>query len=310
MAVDLSSTHTTGAAPAGPEESFPVSTPSLRQTLGEIWRSRTLFWHLSILGIRRMFRGTFLGPMWLFIHVLMDLGSKTFVFGSVLGVAAPNDVPYIVFLLSGMIAWRLFQQTLTLGVKGFLRFSKLGRTFYFPLPLVPVGSAAQALVDMFVYLAAIGVALTYYGVTRHVVYLADGAQLLLAPYGLFLSLLFAWGLCFWLAPLNYRARDIRFVLRYGIGFWLYVTPVVYPLDRLHGVTLWIAKLNPMAPIVEMTKFGLTGTGRIGVNFALWGTAAALTSFFSGLWFLNRFGSVLLSRQVGVYSEDDDEDEET
>jgi hypothetical protein len=59
----------------------------------------------------------------------------------------------------------------------------------------------------------------------------------------------------------------------------------------------------------MSKFGLTGTGRIGLNFVLWGTAAALISFCSGLWFLNRYGTALLSRQAGIYSDSDDDEEE-
>jgi lipopolysaccharide transport system permease protein len=125
-----------------------------------------------------------------------------------------------------------------------------------------------------------------------------------------LCLLFGWGLSMLLAPINYRKRDVRLVLKYGLQFWMYVTPVVYPLENLHGMVLLVAKLNPLAPMVEMIKFGLIGGGNIGVHFVLYAIGAATGTFFAGLLVVNRYGPSVLARPLlddGIADDDDDDD---
>lgn len=256
-----------------------------------------------------MFRLTLLGPLWLVIHVAMDLAGKTFIFGGVLNVQAPHEVPYIMFLLTGMLGWRLFQHTLTSGMKAFQRFRGIVRDLDFPLLIVPVAGAAQALVEFSLYLGVLLAGFAYYWIKAGNILFETGPQLLLAPLGLVGCLVLGWGLCFWLAPINYRARDVRFVLAYAIGFWLYLTPVVYPLSRLSGVPLLLAKLNPMAPLIEMIKFGLIGDGNIGYRFATYGLGVAVLTFASGLMFLNRVGPRVLREPAAVGSYDDEDEED-
>jgi lipopolysaccharide transport system permease protein len=256
-----------------------------------------------------MFRLTLLGPLWLIIHVAMDIAGKTFIFGSVLNVRTPNEVPYIMFLLTGMLGWRLFQHTLTSGIKAFQRFRAIVRDLDFPLLIVPIAGTAQALVEFALYLGVLMAGFAYYWIKADNILFETGPQLLLVPLGLAGCLVLGWGLCCWLAPINYRARDVRFVLSYAIGFWLYLTPVVYPLSRLSGFPLLLAKLNPMAPMIEMIKYGLIGAGNIGFRFAAYGLGMAALTFASGLIFLNRVGPRVLREPAAIGTDDDDEEEE-
>jgi lipopolysaccharide transport system permease protein len=175
-----------------------------------------------------------------------------------------------------------------------------------PLVLLPMGAGAGALLQFCIYLCVVLAALVYYAL-RGVSYWASGAQILFVPYGLVLCLLFAWGLSLILAPINYRVRDVHQVLRYVLQFWLYVTPVVYPLTNLHGTILLIAKLNPLAPMTEMIKYGLIGGGNIGVQFVAWGTGVAFATFALGIVVMNRIGHQTIARPL--ISIDDDEDDE-
>ena len=51
-----------------------------------------------------------LGPLWIFLNVGWSIAGKAFLFGSVLNVRTPNGVPYIIFMLTGMLGWSLFQR--------------------------------------------------------------------------------------------------------------------------------------------------------------------------------------------------------
>jgi lipopolysaccharide transport system permease protein len=275
------------------------------ETLRETWRERHLLWHFSVFAVRRSFYLTLLGPVWLFIHVGFDIGGKAFLFGGVLNVQTPGNIPYIVFLLTGMLGWTLFQQTMTFGVKSIQRYRRYAERFSFPLLILPIAAGAQALVQFCLYLGIVVVVLGYYA-ARGAVYYETGFRLLLVPAGLLLCLLFSWGLSCFLAPLNYRKRDVRLVLKYVLQFWLYLTPVVYPLQNLHGFILLLAKLNPLAPMVEMIKYGLIGGGNTGVRFIAWGTGCALCAFVGGLTFLNWYGPRALARPLMDEGDDDDD----
>lgn len=304
MTVGIQPLEKPALAPA-PYVALPYRRLTMRQSLVEAWRSRHLLVHLGTEAIRRTFNLTVLGPLWIVLHVVFDIGSKTFIFGGVLGVNTPNGIPYIIFLLTGMLGWTLFQQTLNFGVKGFQRYRRYAARLNMPLVLLPIACGAQALLQFVLYLGVVLAGLGYYAL-RGQTYYETGARLLFVPYGLILCLLFAWGLSLLLAPINYRKRDVRLVLRYVLQFWLYVTPVIYPLTRLHGVLLIVAKLNPVAPMTEMIKFGLIGGGNVGVHFVLWGTGAALASFLAGVFVMNRLGPRALARPLISDGDDDDD----
>jgi lipopolysaccharide transport system permease protein len=278
------------------------------RSLVDTWRERAVLWRFSVLAFQRMFKMTVLGPTWIVLHVVIDILGKTFLFGNVLSVDTPNGEPYVIFLLSGMLGWRLFQETFMLGIRSFQRYKKFTLAFDLPLPLVPIGGAAQGLLDGVAYFGAVLIAFGYFAIGGRI-YFEHGIRLVLVPVGLLFCLLFAWGLSFLLAPLNYRRRDVRLVLRYVIPLWLYVTPVVYPLRDLHGWLLAVAKLNPMAPNVEMIKYGLIGGGNIGVRFFCFAAISAIGTFVIGLVFLNRFGPGLVTRPVAVTLVDDNDDDE-
>lgn len=286
---------------------LPYRKLTLARSLAEGWQSRHLLVYLGGEAIRRMFYMTFLGPLWLVIHVAMDIGSKTFLFGSVLNVKTPNHIPYIIFLLTGLLGWTLFQQSLNFGVRSYQRYRRYHARLHMPLVLLPIAASAQALLQFVMYLAVVIAGLAYYAL-RGTVYFETSPRLLFAPLGLVLCLLFSWGISLILAPLNYHRRDVRLVMRYVLQFWLYVTPVVYPLGDLHGALLLAAKVNPLAPMTEMIKYGLIGGGSIGLQFALWGAGAAVGTFVVGLVFVNRIGSKLLAKPRMTDDDDGSDDD--
>ena len=286
-------------------ESTPlVDRSTIRDEVVEAWRHRAL---LPLLGSRivmKTYAKTILGRWWLLILPLMDTLGKTLIFGGLLKIATPHAIPYLLFLLVGMQGWRLFQRTLYLGTRSFDRYAKLTRSFQFPILLVPLASTAAGLVEFCVYLVIIAGTLTYYWAVDGVFYLQVQPQLLLGLAGFALCILFAWGLSLWTAVLNSRARDTRLALRYVFQLWLYITPVIYPLSTVPGSIRTLAQVNPMAPIIEMTKYGLIGAGHVTVTGALWAFAATVISLGTGLWFFNRFAPSAVHRGA----EDDDEED--
>ena len=84
-----------------------------------------------------------------------------------------------------------------------------------------------------------------------------------------------------------NVRDVRYSLLYILGFWFYLTPVIYPLSLVPDKYQALAQVNPMTPIVELFRSGLFGVGQVDawslvstivliVVVASLGTAAAVS----------------------------------
>src|SRR4029079_3108018 len=72
----------------------------------------------------------------------------------------------------------------------------------------------------------------------------------------------ALGMGILLSSMTTRYRDMSFLVGFGTQLWLYATPVVYPLSQVPERWQWIMALNPMAPLIEIFRKALLGTGTL------------------------------------------------
>ena len=276
--------------------------PSIRHALRDAWAHRGTLIPLGAGMLRVQYRYTVLGLWWIPIVVLFNTIGRTVIFGGIFNLPSPHGVPYFLFILTGSLAWTIFDRSLILGLRGFQRFSRLTKELTFPLLLVPIAVTAQALYLYGFQLLLLLGALVYYSIDMHTV--IPGFSIVLAPIALLWCLLLAWGIGFFTAPIYARARDIRFILRFVLPFWMYVTPVVYPLNQIGGKFRLVAFLNPLAAPVELFKFSIFGQGVVTAPLLLWSAFATLTVLLAGLWFLDRFGRRLIGIAGGLDREDD------
>lgn len=280
--------------------------PSLLEIARDGWRHRrlflTLFWAVAS---QQIFKFK-LGPFWLMLQTFMAVIGYSLIFGGgIFNVKAPNGMPYFLFLMAGMMGWQLFQRTLMISTRGFQRVRPFIRDLHVPLVLVPLAGSAQAILQFLLYLASYVVVTLYFWIAKGQLYLQlEPKYLAISALGLALCLLFAWGIGLWLATLTAWAMDFRMVPRYVLQFWLFVTPVLYPIEHLHGKTRLAAELNPLSSPVEMVKVGLVGAGSVRVYSAIWSICLIVALFVSGVWFVGRFGHSL----AGLRQDFDDEED--
>jgi lipopolysaccharide transport system permease protein len=228
-------------------------------------------------------------------------------FGAVLD-APSNGVPYVLFLLVGMIGWLSFERVLFWATRSFDVYRRLARNLDFPLLLVPLASGMAASIDLSVLTAITLVTSAVFWARDGTAYVEFGPELGLAAGGLVLAVSLAAGLGLWLAPLNAKARDVRISLRYMIMVWLYVTPVFYPVSALPEGWRFLATVNPVAAPVELVKEGVLGAGSVDAAAIAVSVASALVLLVSGVWFLTRLAPGVLNDQYLEDDEDDDEEE--
>ncbi len=136
--------------------------PSLWQTLKESYRSRHLIWHVAVTALNAYFVKYRLGPTWIIVNTFMGVIGWSLIGGKVANFHAPNGMPYWLYTMVGLMGWQLFQSTLVISARSFLRLRSLIKEVYFPLILVPIAGSSQALVRFFLMFITYVIAVTYY----------------------------------------------------------------------------------------------------------------------------------------------------
>lgn len=235
--------------------------------LRELWNYRELLYFFSWRDLKVRYKQTAIGVIWSVLQPFITMVVFSLFFGKLAQI--PSDgVPYPIFVYTGLLFWQFFSDALNETSNSLLANKAIVSKVYFPRLILPVSSVMTKFVD-FVIAAVILVCLMfYYGYTPHI------GGLLMIPLLLILTFLAATGLGLFLAALNVKYRDVRYVLPFFIQIMLFITPVIYPAS-IAGKYSAVLALNPMMGVIQTARAALLGTTPI--NWTL-----MLTSLIAGL----------------------------
>jgi lipopolysaccharide transport system permease protein len=252
----------------------------------ELWRYRYLWWYFAADTLMSQFKRSKLGWLWLLGRVAGPVGLNAVIFGGVLGVESGGP-PYFLFFLCGTTTWVLFERSLFFVTRSLERNRKLVTKVYFPRLILPLAAVAPGLLYLIILLlVTIGTAI-YYFRQEGTWYITLRPELLASVAAILLSLVFTVAVGLWTSVLQARYRDVRYGLRYVMPFWMYFTPIIYPATIIPERWRWLVAINPMAPVVELYKWGTLGQGHVtaaGITTAL---AVIALTMVSGIWFFSR-----------------------
>jgi lipopolysaccharide transport system permease protein len=230
---------------------------SLGARVRELWAYRRMFLFFGHRAFQKLYRRTILGKAWIFIRPLFPLAIRVFVFGDLLQVGGQTKVPYFLFVSVGTGVWDLFSSSLMWATRSLQLNGAILSRLYVPRLILPIASMVPGLANFAIHLGVIAAALVYYRVHEGVWYV-DTTWLFVAPVAVVLILLFALSIGLWTAVLGAGARDVRFGLGYVLEFWIYLTPVVYPVSIVPDHVEWAMYLNPIAVYVVAFRGAILG----------------------------------------------------
>ena len=248
--------------------------PGTFHTLGDLWRHRKLLGFIGDRALRKTYRRTILGWVWLLIIPLFPLALRALIFGALLGVSS-SGIPYFLFLVAGTIVWDAFATSLTWGTRSIEMNRHLTEAMYMPRAILPVGNMTPAFVDLGIKIVVFLLAVGYYYVRDGRSYVRSDVELAWAAAALLLAFLFALALSFFTSVWGETGRDARFALGQVLAVWYLLTPVLYPIGTVPAAYRGWMLLNPLAIVAETFRWGVFGTGELQPRpFAI--TAGAVT----------------------------------
>ncbi len=219
--------------------------------LREVWQYRELLYFFTWRDLKIRYKQTAIGVGWAIFQPLAAMVVFTIFFNKLAGVPSDN-VPYPIFVYVGLLFWQLFSGSLSAASASLIGNQAIVTKVYFPRLLLPISSVTTQLVDFCVASLVLVGLMVYYGFVPHL------SGLLVLPLLVLITFGGALGGGLFLAAINVKYRDVRYVLPYFIQMMLFVTPVIYPAS-LAGKYSWILALNPMTGVIKAARGALLGT---------------------------------------------------
>jgi lipopolysaccharide transport system permease protein len=216
----------------------------------ELWQYRDLLWFLAVRDIKVRYKQTALGVAWAVLQPLFMM-VVFYVFFGRLGKLGPEGVPYMPWVLAGLVPWQLFSNALSNASNSLVAEQRLISKVYFPRVLIPTSSVLGGLVDFAIALCLLLVLMPFFGVY-------PSWQVVTLPLFLVLAVVAALAVSLWLSALNVQYRDVRYTLGFLTQLWLFLTPVIYESSRVPEKWRPLYGLNPMAGVVDGFRWALLG----------------------------------------------------
>lgn len=228
----------------------PKKTLSLAD-LRELWRYRELLYFFVWRDLKVRYKQTAVGIMWAIFQPFMAMVVFSVFFGSLAHM--PSDgVPYPIFVYTGLLFWQFFSSSLGDVSSSLIANQAIVTKVYFPRLVLPLAVIMTNLVDFFVASLVLVGLMFYYG------FIPQLSGLLVLPLLLCITFLAALGGGLFLASINVKYRDVRYILPYFLQMLLFVTPVIYP-SSIAGAYAWILAINPMTGVIKAARAAVLGT---------------------------------------------------
>lgn len=213
------------------------------------------------------FFGSALGYVWSLLRPLMLFGILYVIFSEVVD-AGGGVAQYPVLLLTAMILFFFFSEVTGAALTSMIDREALLRKIGFPRAVVPLSIVVVASFNLALNLVVLAVFMAASGVEAQLTWL-------LLPLPIALLMLFATGVGMLLSSLYVRFRDLRPIWDVVLQALFYATPILYPIERVLDKSEPLAHLalvNPVAALIQETRYLLIGPGAPSLSEAMGSTA--------------------------------------
>lgn len=217
----------------------------------ELWHYRELFWFLVWRDVLVRYKQTVLGAAWAVLQPLATMLVLTLFFGRLAKI--PSDgLPYPLFSYAALLLWTFFSGSLNFAARSLVSNQNIVTKLYFPRVIMPTAPVIGGLLDLAIASLLMFALMAFYGVYPTV-------RVYCLPVMVLVAFVATLGVGLFLAAMNVKYRDFRFVVPFLTQFWMFVSPVAYPVSLIPEKWRLLYFLNPMAGAIEGFRWALLNT---------------------------------------------------
>jgi lipopolysaccharide transport system permease protein len=208
----------------------------------ELIEARELLWTWTMRDFKVRYSQSILGAVWAILQPFSLMIIFSIVFSIFLKV--PTDgIPYPIFAYTALLPWTFFANSLTFSIPSLVSNMNLVSKIYFPREILPLSSILVGFVDFVIASSIFVLMLLFYRIPV-------GPAILLVPLALVIQMILTFGIGLLASAINVFYRDVRFVVPLALQIWMYVSPIIYPVNQIPERFRPFYFLNPMAVLID------------------------------------------------------------
>jgi lipopolysaccharide transport system permease protein len=264
-----------------PQELIIEAGRGARQYWRDLWTYRELFWFLAWRDILVRYKQTVIGIAWALVRPLLTMIVFTFIFGRLAKLPPGGSAPYSVMVFAAMLPWQFFATSLTDSSNSLISNANLISKIYFPRLIVPAGAIITSFVDFLISAMLMVVLMVWFH------WMPDW-RILSLPIFVLLAFAAAMGPGLWLAALNVKFRDFRYIVPFIVQFGLYVSPVGFSSGIVPEKWRLLYSLNPMVGVIDGFRWAIL-RGETPLYWPRMLVCLAVTALLlmTGIWYFRR-----------------------
>lgn len=228
------------------------------------------------------YAGSALGAVWAFINPVITILIYWFVFQVAFQNGPVNDMPYVIWLVSGVVPWFFISEGWGGATGVFIDYSYLVKKVVFRVEMLPAVRVTSAFFVHLFFVALtflVSSAFGYFPNLLHlqIFYYMTGAYLLALSLGRIT------------ATLTVFARDVSNFVGVLVQFGFWITPIFWDINAIPSGLHFIFKINPIYYITE----GYRDTFVYGIGF--WEKPALTLYFWAFVATLFVLGNIIFKR---------------
>ena len=216
----------------------------------DLWRYRELFYFLAWRDILVRYKQTAVGVLWALIRPLLTMIVFTVVFGKL--AKLPSDgAPYPILVFAAMLPWQFFSSAFYEAGNSLIANASMISKVYFPRIVIPTSAVIVSFVDFLISGIILVALMLWYE------YLPDW-RILTLPLFILMAFAAAIGSGLWIAALNVKYRDFRYIIPFVVQLGLYISPVGFSSSIIPEEWRLLYSLNPMVGVIDGFRWAILG----------------------------------------------------
>jgi lipopolysaccharide transport system permease protein len=208
----------------------------------ELINQRELLYTWTRRDFRVRYSQSVLGVAWAILQPLALFIIFNIVFSVIVRVPTGN-IPYPVFSYTALLPWTFFANAISFAIPSLVNNMDLVSKIYFSREILPLSAILVSFIDYLIASSIYIVMLIIYRVEI-------GLTILYFPLILLIQIILIFGISLLGSAVMVFYRDIRFVIPLALQLWMYLSPIIYPIDLVPERFRTFYYLNPMAAILE------------------------------------------------------------
>jgi ABC-2 type transport system permease protein len=231
------------------------------ELLWDTFRNRQLIWALALKDLKLRYKRSLLGFLWALLNPMLLMVVLAVVFSTVMPIHVTH---YAIFLLSVLLPWTFFAQSLSYAAESIVGNGDLIKKVAVTKTVFPIAAVVSNLINLLLSMIPLVLIVL---VMRHPFHWTW----VFLPVPLLALTIFTLGATFFFATANVYYRDVAHIIQVLLNVLFYLTPIIYAIDSIPHRYQWLFKLNPLL-------YALNGF-RLSVYYGLLPSARSIIASF-------------------------------